>query len=98
MYRYELFGIYLRYQKHAKNSKEIFPWLICISKNVYPSVSKFSIRLITSGLDNGRSKTGAVNMTVICPLPLTGVLQVAQPGDSWESANARLHQSQSTSV
>ena len=47
---------YPRNQMHKKNSQQIFSWRI--SKKVYSSACKFSIRMITFGLTNGRSKTG----------------------------------------
>ena len=60
MHTCKLFGIYPRNYKRKKNFQKMFPWLIY--EKVYLPVYKFLTRMMISGLNNGRSKTGAVNM------------------------------------
>ena len=48
------------YPQHTSDFQNIFAWLIF--KIFHLPVYKFSNRMISSGLNNGRSKTGAVNV------------------------------------
>ena len=55
-----LYDGYPRYHQHTNDFQNIFPRLIF---NIFHlPVFKFSNRMITFGLNNGRSKTGVVNM------------------------------------
>ena len=61
MHSTKLFRTYPRNHEHKRNFRKEFPWLI--SKNVYLSLCKFSNRTLISGLNNGRLKTGVVNLS-----------------------------------
>ena len=61
MHSYELFGNYPCNQKHTKHFRNIFLGLYP-KRLTHAPVSKFSVRMITSALNNGRSKIGVVNM------------------------------------
>ena len=61
MYSCKVFGRYLITTNTREISKTIFPWFIFLK--VYLSVSKFSNRMITPGLNNGRSETGDFNIS-----------------------------------
>ena len=67
MHRYKLYSIYPRNHELAKDFQKVFSSLIF--ENVYLPVPRLSSRMTVSGLNNGRSKLGVVNMS-ICPLPL----------------------------
>ena len=54
MYTYKSFPTYPHNHKHENDFKKKFS---------LATVSKFSIRMMTSELNNGRSKTGVVNMS-----------------------------------
>ena len=61
IYSCELFGIYPRTHERKRDLKKVFSWII--SKKVYPPPCEFSNRMMASGLNNGRLKTGVVNMS-----------------------------------
>ena len=60
MYSCTLFRIYPSNQYYARDLQTIFS--SPMSKKLYQHVYKFSNRIITSGPNNVRSKTGAVDM------------------------------------
>ena len=60
MYMCKYFGSYPRNFEHKKDFQKYFSSLIF--ETVYLPVAKFSNGIITSGLNNGRSKTNVVNM------------------------------------
>ena len=60
MHSCKLFGNYSRNHECKKDFKNV-SWLI--SEKVYLPLCKFSNRMMTSGLNNGQSKTGVVNMS-----------------------------------
>ena len=62
MYSHKLFRIYPRNQKQAKNFKKFF---LAYSKKVNRLVSKYSVRVMTFGLKNGRSKISVVNISTL---------------------------------
>ena len=61
MYSCKLFGSYPCNHELIKNLKKIFLYLILVK--VYLHVSEFSNGVMESGPNNGRSKTGVLNMS-----------------------------------
>ena len=61
MHTCKLHDIYSRNHKRKRNFQNKIPWLIF--KRVYLYLCKFSSRMMTPGLNNGRSNTGVVNMS-----------------------------------
>ena len=59
IYSCKLFGTYPCSHKQTKDFQKVFPWPLY--EKVSLLVCKFSNRRITSGLNNGCSKTGVVN-------------------------------------
>ena len=63
MHSCELFGTYSRDHERKRDFQKNFPWEIF--EKIFLPLCKFSNRMMTSGLNNGRSEIGIVNMSTL---------------------------------